>query len=334
MSNQIFTGFTFNNIHSSTYNILRVSGGDRYEILMNPPQEDNSVEIEGIDGEYFFTTRYGPRQFALQLAFDNLSEENLQKVTYWLSSKQMHNLIFDELPYKEYQVKVTEPLRLKVIPFEENNVRIYKGEGEITFTAFYPFAKAPYQTLDEYTSKNIDTTEWATASNMLESKTITVIEGEETIVYNYDAFEGNTRVNIRNAGMYPSPLIIPHFIINNNAHGEQFITYEINREIKGRIVLNLDKAKEYTGASSTLGFKLDSKTKLITGVEKIGDVWVSTEKIYNDIILAGDFIYIEPQIANERHEIVLSPDHLTWVEIIPFSQNSKMVDLSYDYLYM
>jgi hypothetical protein len=47
--------------------------------------------------------------------------------------KEIHELIFDETPYKAYRAKVTGTATMKYIPFNEGEgrERIYKGEGTI-----------------------------------------------------------------------------------------------------------------------------------------------------------------------------------------------------------
>jgi hypothetical protein len=59
----------------------------------------------------------------------------------------MGDLWFAEEPYKVYTVKVTGMPTIKAIPFEEisngKKVKIYKGEGSVTFTAYWPYAHTP-----------------------------------------------------------------------------------------------------------------------------------------------------------------------------------------------
>jgi hypothetical protein len=54
--------------------------------------------------------------------------------------KKIHDLVFDENPYKIYSAKVTGSATLKYIPFEEKvkneTKRIYKGEGSLQFTCY------------------------------------------------------------------------------------------------------------------------------------------------------------------------------------------------------
>jgi hypothetical protein len=65
--------------------------------------------------------------------------------------KGIHDLIFDEKPYKVYRAKVTGTATLKYLPFTEGNTnRLYKGEGTIQFTCYEPFARCWSTSKNEY----------------------------------------------------------------------------------------------------------------------------------------------------------------------------------------
>jgi hypothetical protein len=76
-------------------------------------------------------------------AFDSLSESGLARLKEVFRGDGIHDLIFDETPYKVWSAKVTGTASIKHLCFEENGERIYKGEGSITFTCYYPFAHTP-----------------------------------------------------------------------------------------------------------------------------------------------------------------------------------------------
>jgi hypothetical protein len=60
------------------------------------------------------------------------------------NGKEVQDLIFDEQPYKVYSAKVTGTPTLKTICFDdENGKRVYRGEGSVAFTCYYPFARTP-----------------------------------------------------------------------------------------------------------------------------------------------------------------------------------------------
>ena len=142
-----FIGFSFNGIHSSELGITRVSDGSRYNDNLLPTSQDKTAVIPGGDGTYYWETNYTQKPFNINIAFDDLSEEQYKNLRQVFSTKKLGKLIFDETDYKYYMAKPTGTPQLKTICFdgedsESNPTRIYKGEGTIQFTAYYPYAKS------------------------------------------------------------------------------------------------------------------------------------------------------------------------------------------------
>lgn len=171
-----FIGFTYGGKHSiDDYGIYRTSDGNRYNDNIIPGLNDKTADIPGGEGQYFFYSRYKTKQFSIPIAFDSLTEVQYQEMKKWLSGKEIKELIFDESPYKVYSAKVTGTPSLKTICFEEGGQRVYKGEGNIQFTCYYPFAHTPAITrsggngkasdnynIADYPTKN----QWLAASNL------------------------------------------------------------------------------------------------------------------------------------------------------------------------
>ena len=150
-----YMGFTYNGVHSSTLGIVRTSDGSRFNENLLPTIQDKTVQVPGGDGTYFFGSYYTQRQFTINFAFDSLTEEQLNRVKSLFGDKQIHELIFDETPYKAYNAKVTGSATIKHIPFSEGkNNRVYKGEGSIQFTCYWPFARCCFKTIED--AKKID----------------------------------------------------------------------------------------------------------------------------------------------------------------------------------
>jgi hypothetical protein len=95
---------------------------------------------------------------------------------YW-NDKKIHPLIFDEEPYKVYYAKITGMASLKHLCFEKDtDTRVYRGEGNIVFTCFYPFAKSRFEYLEDYEIFNIP--EWCT--DLEHSLFSILLNGEQT----------------------------------------------------------------------------------------------------------------------------------------------------------
>lgn len=138
-----FIAFTFGEYNSyDDFGIYRVIK-DRHSEYLAPTINDKTAEIAGRDGAYLFSSQHKPKQFNIDFAFDNLDEIKLRAMKEWLSGKEMKDLWFAEAPYKVYCAKVTGHPVLKYIPFEEEGKRVYKGEGTVQFTAYWPYAHTP-----------------------------------------------------------------------------------------------------------------------------------------------------------------------------------------------
>lgn len=140
-----FIGFTYNGKHSfRDLHIYRTSNGSRYNDNLNATLTDKTADVPGGDGQYYFGTTHKNKTFSVSYAFDNLTESGLRLLKQTFDGKDIHDLIFDEEPYKVWSAKVTGTAQIKHLCFEENEgQRTYKGEGSITFTCYYPYAHTP-----------------------------------------------------------------------------------------------------------------------------------------------------------------------------------------------
>lgn len=140
-----FIGFTYNGKHSfRDLNIYRTSNGSRYNDNLNATLTDKTADVPGGDGQYYFGTTKKNKTFSVSYAFDNLTESGLRLLKQTFDGKDIHDLIFDEEPYKVWSAKVTGTAQIKHLCFEESEgQRTYKGEGSITFTCYYPYAHTP-----------------------------------------------------------------------------------------------------------------------------------------------------------------------------------------------
>lgn len=157
-----FLGFTYNDIHSSVLGITRVTDGDMFQKKMTPTFKHVSVEKPKNDGMYWYGGTYSQRDFVVNFAFEEIDEEQLRRMQMEWNDKKIHGLIFDEEPYKIYSAKITGMITIKHLCFEktinEKQERIYRGEGSITFTCYYPFARSRFPYVEDYTISSV--AEW------------------------------------------------------------------------------------------------------------------------------------------------------------------------------
>ena len=299
-----YLGFTFNGIHSSQLGIVRISEGSRFNENLLPIIQDKTVQVPGGDGSYFFGSYYTQRPFTIQFAFDKMTEAQFHRLKKWLGDKKVHELIFDELPYKAYQAKIVGSATIKHIPFTENQQRIYKGEGSIQFTAYNPFARSVYKYLDNFNKPH--DFEWLEASGIRLKN-----DGETTI----DSFlPNNNYCYIYNPGD-----IEANFNLKLKFSGGQLQS--------GKIYLDSqDTGLEFgiiTAKGSDAGIRINSKLNLIEGIDKLGN---KTGNLYNEYLISGSFFKIP----------MIGPDEELgkfYVDLKAGQLSNHMPELEYDYYY-
>lgn len=165
-SSDDFIAFAFGDFNSKKIDpntegrIYRTSDGDRYNINLSPQLTDITAEVPGGDGQYFFGTQHKTKVFDVSFAFDNLTEGDLRKLKQAFDGKEVKQLCFAEdctfstsyKNYKIYNAKVTGQPVIKAVCFDESHEviqgdqttteirKIYKGEGTVQFTAYWPYA--------------------------------------------------------------------------------------------------------------------------------------------------------------------------------------------------
>ena len=291
-----FIGFSFNEHRSESLGIVRVSDGSRYNEDLVPTAQDKTVQVPGGDGFYYFGSDYTQKPFTIPIAFDGLTEKQFRELQQVFGTKELGKLVFDERPYKYYMVKSGKP-QLKYICFGKEGERIYKGEGTLTFTAYYPFAKSIFKFLNEYGNKNKD--EWKEASGMKAEKGT------------YDTVSDNGSISVYNAGDLETDFILKFDLpVDNTSISDIKIT--LSKENVGKVEAFLD-LKGFSKKNTDTGFQINTKTNLIEGFNAEG----LTGTLYNENIIQGDFFKIPPREEGYR----ISVTGATPIEIV------------YDYIY-
>ena len=266
-----FIGFSFNEHRSESLGIVRVSDGTRYNEDLVPTTQDKTVQVPGGDGFYYFGSDYTQRQFSINIAFDELNEKQFRELQQVFGTKELGKLVFDERPYKYYMVKSGKP-QLKYICFGKEGERIYKGEGTLTFTAYYPFAKSIFKFLNEYDNKNKD--EWKEASGMKAEKGT------------YDIVSNNGSISVYNAGDLETDFILKFSLPVDNTPIDD-IKITLSKENVGKVEAFLD-LNGFSKKGTDTGFQINTKTNLIEGFNAEG----LTGTLYNENIIQGDFFKI------------------------------------------
>lgn len=291
-----FIGFSFNEHRSESLGIVRVSDGSRYNEDLVPTTQDKTVQVPGGDGFYYFGSDYTQRQFSINIAFDELTEKQFRELQQVFGTKELGKLVFDERPYKYYMVKSGKP-QLKYICFGKEGERIYKGEGTLTFTAYYPFAKSIFKFLNEYGNKNKN--EWKEASGMKAEKGT------------YDIVSNNGSISVYNAGDLETDFILKFSLpVDSAPIGDIKIT--LSKENVGKVEAFLD-LNGFSKKGADTGFQINTKTNLIEGFNAEG----LTGTLYNENIIQGDFFKIPPR--EEGYQISVT--------------GATPIEIVYDYIY-
>lgn len=269
-----YMGFSFGTkadgspMHSSDLGIVRVSDGSRFNENLLPTMQDKTVQVPGGDGTYYFGSYFTQRQFSVSFAFDSLTEEQMAKLKSHFGDKKIHNLIFDETPYKVWRAKVTGTATLKYIPFAEGVTnRIYKGEGTIQFTCYQPYAICEKKWLSDYSDWN-NVKEWKDSSRLKETS-----DGYE-VVY------GASSINLYNAG-------------DLEAHFQLRIDFQDNKIPGSKMYLDPDNQlswSEITNLGQDAYVVFNSRLNLIEGYNENDQ---KTGNVYNQFITSGQFFKIQ-----------------------------------------
>lgn len=347
-----FLGFTFDGIHSSTLGIFRVSDGSRYTENLLPTMQDKTTQIPGADGMFYHGSFYTQRAINFPIAFDSLTEQQLRRLKTLFGDKKIHTLSFDELPFKEYKVKVTGTPNLKYVCFnnEEGRTpstdlysqnlrapsqRLYKGEGQLSFTAYNPYAKSRYKYEDKYTVQNFP--EW----NMSDF-------WEGSNIYNYDEWKDSARLLpsdyqeqhgnttyvldtptskgclVYNPGDFETPFKLKFWFEGNGLNSNS--TFSISSIGTETIVFEM---KKFQGLfEGDAGFQINSKLNLIEGIDKSGK---PTGTLYNKFLIGGDFFKIKPTFeVKSNGDVKWRPALLSYKWENATLSNTQ---IEYDYLY-
>lgn len=137
-----FRGFRFGKIHTSDLHLEVVSTSNRYENRTLPAPTDQTVDIPGSDGQYYFGSIFKNREITCNVAFDNISESDYRRIRQVFATDKLQDLVFDEEPYKTWRAKLKAKPTFKSLCFtdKESGQRVYKGEGTLNFICYFPYA--------------------------------------------------------------------------------------------------------------------------------------------------------------------------------------------------
>lgn len=321
-----FLGFTYNGRHSSELGIVRINTGNRAEMPLSPSFKDSTAEVPGGKGLYYFNTQIQQRQFTINFAYDDLTEEDVRELREWLNPLEQGELIFDEEPYKAYIVKPNTQPKLSYLVFNKeittetfklyepstvkSSGRVYKGEGAIGLTAYYPYAKAPSKELSYYNSNTKEggfgsQDEWKIAAGFDKEVQLDSLE-----CYNRGDIETPVTLNFKVARD-----INTNEAVSGNVGIELYsgTTSQIGTRI-GYVYMDASKM------SINMNYTINSKLELITDINGVAR---------NDIIVASKFFYLPT-----REKCFFSVNYLSGYTGEQTNSTTAITNIDYDYLYL
>ena len=280
------------------------------EVTINPEEVEYSYEAE----TYTYT-------------FSNEGEE---PITITLSYS------YDEVTFVPAWEQVTP------WDYEEGTQRIYKGEGKITFTCYFPFARSVYKVLPQTEEES----DWAISSGIL----------KESEYEGYDIYDNETGIiNIYNGGDLPTgfrlyipeaaldsqiglaytpfdqsvsddpieplSLVIDSVTLKKIGEDEKVIRSEID-ETTGEEVETVETIE----APKDMGILVDTINQLIVGVSEFeidenGNATYKTSgNLYNEFISSGYFFKLEPGELTDGAKLAIT-------------NGAEGIQIFYDYLY-
>lgn len=140
--------FTFAGINSIAFSVHYLPSASN--IFGEAIERDTyDEEIAWRNGGVYYGSRVKKKTISLSCYFEDISERTLASLNRWLYQEKEAELIFDEMPWKYYTVRVSKIGDPKAYRSASVGApSIYSGTFSIEFTAYQPFAKMAYKSYD------------------------------------------------------------------------------------------------------------------------------------------------------------------------------------------
>lgn len=149
-----FIDFEFNGRHISEFGMVAVFDGDRHNFNASPEFEDETSEINGVSGQYYWGTRFKTMAKSFTLATDGITESEINEFKLHFKPGKYGKFIEDKLSCRYGWARVSNVSNFSVVPFltkktiniggQEHIVEVneYKGTAKLTFIFDDPFLYA------------------------------------------------------------------------------------------------------------------------------------------------------------------------------------------------
>ena len=124
--------FTFNGIHSSTYNLIQQNDLEDLKIYADRDTKVDFLQPKYQTGQYLLGVSNPQRKFPLKLVAENVTRVEIKKIIKWLEAGTVGTLSFDYSPDWQYDVVVSEMKDPNIYVLDDENHFI--ASFEVTFT--------------------------------------------------------------------------------------------------------------------------------------------------------------------------------------------------------
>ena len=152
-----FIDFEFDGKFVSEFGLVVVSDGDRLSMDLSAPFNDETSEVNGVDGQLFWGTKYNARKLQYKLATDGMTPQQVSAFKQHFRPGK-YGKLFNTHEFGKYSwARITEQPVFSYVPFQnqvsikDNNFKsdIFKGEVTISFVCDDPFKYGECSAVDK-----------------------------------------------------------------------------------------------------------------------------------------------------------------------------------------
>ena len=154
-----FIDFEFDGKHISEFGMVAVFDGDRHSFDASPSFEDETSEVNGVSGQYYWGTRMKTITKSFSLATDGITEAQINAFKLHFKPGKYGKFIEDKLACRYGWCRVSSTSSFSVVPFvKKTTIKIgdtthtveineYKGSAKLTFIFDDPYFYATNQSI-------------------------------------------------------------------------------------------------------------------------------------------------------------------------------------------
>lgn len=154
-----FIDFEFDGKHISEFGMVAVFDGDRHSFDASPSFEDETSEVNGVSGQYYWGTRMKTITKSFSLATDGITEAQINAFKLHFKPGKYGKFIEDKLACRYGWARVSTTSTFSVVPFIVKKeitingvkhvieVNEYKGSAKLTFVFDDPYFYATNQSI-------------------------------------------------------------------------------------------------------------------------------------------------------------------------------------------